>query len=66
MMKHYTKVDYFSKPILFITIYLLLNYKLIHNNNSMHGINMIIFIQATEHEVYMYAKFENPNLYRFL
>jgi hypothetical protein len=25
MRKHYTKVEYFSKPILFITIYLLLD-----------------------------------------
>ena len=32
----------------------------------MQGINMIIFIQATEHEVYMYAKFEYLIVYRFL
>jgi hypothetical protein len=30
--EHYTKVKYFPKPILFITIYLLLNLKLNHNN----------------------------------
>jgi hypothetical protein len=30
--KHYTKVEYFPKHILFITIYLLLNEKLNHNN----------------------------------
>jgi hypothetical protein len=32
MRKHYTKVEYFPKPILFITIYSLLEYKLNHNN----------------------------------
>jgi hypothetical protein len=65
MRKHYSKVEYFSKPILFITIYLLLNKKLIHNNNTMQGINMINFVQATKHEVYMYAMLGYLNLYRF-
>jgi hypothetical protein len=35
MRKHHTKVEYFSKLILFIAIYLILDYKLIHTNNSM-------------------------------
>jgi hypothetical protein len=30
--KHYTKVEYFPKHILFIIIYLVLKYKLNHNN----------------------------------
>jgi hypothetical protein len=32
MRKHYTKFEHFSKYILFITMYLLLDYKLNHNN----------------------------------
>jgi hypothetical protein len=32
MRKHYTKFEYFSKYILFIIIYLLLDQKLNHNN----------------------------------
>jgi hypothetical protein len=32
----------------------------------MLGINMSNFVQATEHEVYMYAKFEYLIIYRFL
>jgi hypothetical protein len=31
----------------------------------MQGINMNNFIQATEHEGYMYAKFEYLNIYAF-
>jgi hypothetical protein len=30
--EHYTKVEYFPNHILFITIYLMLEYKLNHNN----------------------------------
>jgi hypothetical protein len=30
--KHYTKTEYFPKHILFLTIYLLLDKKLNHNN----------------------------------
>jgi hypothetical protein len=33
--EHYTKVENFPKHILFITIYIRLDKKLIHNNNSM-------------------------------
>jgi hypothetical protein len=32
----------------------------------MQGINMNSFVQATEHEVYMYAKFEYLIIYRYL
>jgi hypothetical protein len=63
--KYYTKVEYFSKHNLFIINYLLLDYKLIHNNNSMQETNMSNFVQATEYEVYMYAKFEQLTIYRF-
>jgi hypothetical protein len=31
----------------------------------MQGINMINFVQATKHEVYMYAMLGYLNLYRF-
>jgi hypothetical protein len=66
MREHYTKVEYFSKHILFITIYLLLAKKLNHNNKSMPKTNMNNFVQATEHEVYRYARFEYLYIYRFL
>jgi hypothetical protein len=62
MRKHYTKVEYFPKHILFITIYLLLDANLNHNNKSMQETNMSSFVQATEHEVYMCAKFEHLDL----
>jgi hypothetical protein len=39
MRKNYTKVECFSKPILFITIYLLLDQELNHNNNFMQEQN---------------------------
>jgi hypothetical protein len=44
--KHYTKNHYFSRHILFITIYLLQKQKLNHNKSSEHKINMRHFIQA--------------------
>jgi hypothetical protein len=66
MRKNYTKVEYFSKPILFITIYLLLGHKLIHNNNSMQGIIMRDFVQATEYDVHMYTKFGGLTSYELL
>jgi hypothetical protein len=65
MRKNYTKVEYFSKPILFIAIYLPLDYKLIHNNNFMNGTIISNFVQATESEVYMHANFEYLEIYRF-
>jgi hypothetical protein len=64
--EYYTKVEYFSKHNLFITIYLLLTYKLIHNNNSMQETIMSDFVPATEYEMHMHAKIENLNIYKFL
>jgi hypothetical protein len=64
--EYYTKVEYFSKHNLFITIYLLLDYELIHDNNSMQKTIMSNFVQATEYEVHMHAKFEYLDIYRFL
>jgi hypothetical protein len=55
--KHYTKNEYFSRHIIFTTIYLLLDHKLNHNKYSGQEINMINFVQATEHDVHTYAKF---------
>jgi hypothetical protein len=55
--KHYTKNEYFSRHIIFTTIYLLLDQKLNHNKYSGQEINMINFVQAIEHDVHMYAKF---------
>jgi hypothetical protein len=40
MGKHYTKVEYFSKYSLFTVIYLLLDQKLNHNNQSGQKTNM--------------------------
>jgi hypothetical protein len=42
--KHYTKNDYFSKPIQFTTIYLLQRQKLKYNNYSKQEINMSYFV----------------------
>jgi hypothetical protein len=66
MRKNYTKVEYFSKLLLFTAICLPLDKKLIHNSNSMQGIIMVNFVQATEYEVYMYEKLEYLNMYIFL
>jgi hypothetical protein len=65
MRKYYTEVEYFPYHILFITIYLLLDYKLVHNTNAMQETNMSNFVQANEHQVYMYAKFGYLCTYRF-
>jgi hypothetical protein len=32
----------------------------------MQGTNVKTFVQVTEHELYMYAKFEYLDIYRFL
>jgi hypothetical protein len=66
MRKHHTKVEYFSKLILFISIYLPLDLKLIHNNNSMQEIIMSNFVQATVYDMYMYPKFEYLDIHIFL
>jgi hypothetical protein len=48
MRRHYTKVEYFFKHFLFITIYLLLDQKSNHNNHYVQEINMSNFVQFTE------------------
>jgi hypothetical protein len=44
-------------PILFTIIYLMSEQKLNYINYSKHEINMSNFVQATEHNLHMYAKF---------
>jgi hypothetical protein len=64
--KHYAKVEYFSKHILFITIYVLLKLEFNHNNYSVQEPNTVNFVQASGYEVHMYAKFEYSNVHRIL
>jgi hypothetical protein len=64
--KHSTKNEYFPTPILFATIYLLQEEILNPINYSKQKIIMSNFVQATEPEVYMYAKFEYFTLYAFV
>jgi hypothetical protein len=64
--EHYTKKEYFLKQILFSIIYLLLEWELNHNNHSEQELIMSIFVQATEYEVNMYAKFRDFNVCAFL
>jgi hypothetical protein len=64
--RHPTKNEYFPKHNLFTTIYILRKHKLNHKKYYNPEINMIKCIQATEHEVYMYAKFGCLDIYRFL
>jgi hypothetical protein len=52
--------------ILFTTIYLLQEYKLNHGNYFKYKINMRNFVQSTEHDVHMYAKFGGLTCYKFL
>jgi hypothetical protein len=63
MRQYYTKVEYFSKHILFTTIYLLQEQNLNPRNYSKQEIILIIFVQATGYKVYMYAKFEGLTSY---
>jgi hypothetical protein len=65
-MDHTTKDDYFSKHIQFTTIYLQPKQRLKHNNYSEQKINMSYFVQATEYEMNMHAKFQYLNMHRFL
>jgi hypothetical protein len=51
--------------ILFYTIYSLQEHKLNPRNYSKQEIMVTIFVQATMHKVYMYAKFEYLYAYRF-
>jgi hypothetical protein len=64
--KHPTKNEYFPKHLIFTTIYFMQVEKL--NRNKYYGkeINMNNFVQTTEHDVHMYAKFGGLTVYEFL
>jgi hypothetical protein len=64
--KHYSKNEYFPKHILFTTTYLLQEQKLNHRNYPGYEIKVINFVQATGHDVHMYAKFGGLTIYEFL
>jgi hypothetical protein len=55
--KHSIKNEYFPMPNLFTTICLMQEQKLNYINYSELEINMRNFVQATDHDVHMYAKF---------
>jgi hypothetical protein len=61
-----TKNQYFSKHILFSTIYLLQNQKLNASNYSKQEIIMGIFLWSTDHEMNMHTKFQGIDMYVFL
>jgi hypothetical protein len=65
-MKHPTENEYFSKPILFTTIYLLQWQKLNPRNFSKHEIIMSNFVLANCHDVHMYEKCGGLNFHGFL
>jgi hypothetical protein len=64
--KHCAKNVYFPKHILFTTIYVLQKQKLSHRNYSEQKINMSNFVQATKHDVHIYAKFGGLTSYELL
>jgi hypothetical protein len=64
--KYYTNSGYFPKHTLFSTIYLLQKEILIYKNYLEEEILMINFVQVTENDVLMYARFECPDVYVFL
>jgi effector-binding domain-containing protein len=64
--KHSTKDEYFPKHILFTTIYSLQEQKLNPNKYCEQQIKMSNFVQATEHDVHMYAKFGCLDFYGVL
>jgi hypothetical protein len=59
-------MNIFPKHTLFSTIYLLQKEILNHRNYFEQEINMINFVQATENDVHMYAKFGYLTFYAFL
>jgi hypothetical protein len=61
--KHPTKNKYFSEHILFSKIYLLQEQRLNPRNFLEQEINMIMFLQATEYDVHMHAKFVGSSFY---
>jgi hypothetical protein len=66
IMKLYTKKKYFPKHIIFTTTYLLPEQKLNLRNCPEQEINVSNFVQATGHDVHMYAKFGGLTIYEFL
>jgi hypothetical protein len=64
--KHLTKNKYFSKHIVFTTIYLLQEKKLNPRNYSGQETIMRIFVQANYHDVHMHAKIQCMNMNRYL
>jgi hypothetical protein len=64
--KHLTKNEYFSMLILFTIMYLLPEQKLNYINYFEHEINMSNFVQATEQDFHLYAKFGGLTCYEFL
>jgi hypothetical protein len=59
--KHSTRNEYFSMYILFTTLYLMQEQKLNPRNYCEQQITMGNFLQATEHDVKMHAKFRGLN-----
>jgi hypothetical protein len=66
MRKHNTKVDYFSKLMLFTIIYLLHEQELNPKIYSKQELIMSIFVQVADHDINMHAKIEYSILHRFL
>jgi hypothetical protein len=64
--KHPIKTQHFSKHTLFTTIYLLQEQKLNHINYFEKELNIRNFVQSTERDVHMYAKFGGFTFYIFL
>jgi hypothetical protein len=64
--KHPTKDYYFPMHILFFTVCLLQDYIFNPRNYYEQKINMINFVQATDHDVHMYAKMQCTNVHKVL
>jgi hypothetical protein len=64
--KHWVKNEYFSMHILFTTIYSVQEHKLNHKQYSEQEVNMGNFVQATEPDVHMFAKFGGLAFYGVL
>jgi hypothetical protein len=64
--KHYTKVRYFPKHILFIIIYLLQEQYLNYRNYSGQEIIMSNFVQAIEYDMILYENFQCMNMHLIL
>jgi hypothetical protein len=66
MGKLYTNNHYLPKHILFTMIYLLQEQNLKPRNYSEQEIILIIFVQATGYDMYIYPKFEYLYVHIFL